>query len=589
MKNISTSWFVSQPDYNQIDIINGSSADEEYETNQNVIDDSSDFESDSSDIRFHTNDEKLMHESNFNDRSYLKTQNSKCSTLADDLELLTTLHYNSVHRMQMSEKLASQARSSMKYQYFSDSDDIPSQCQVESTSTDTKTETENKSTTNTTTKDDQLNHVFLNFDYIPPISQKRYEELNSRNTHKRETPPEIVAMKKTKVRMPADYMEFNERRHPKPKPTNTKTITSTKQTKPKHKQFTPSTQPIRQRPKVPIETKPKFKPYKYKEIKDNPPEFLSRPKQEHERTPAKTQQTFYKERKIRKMPSTPIQPIAHVEKKVIPNNAPNCVKHPEMYQHKKETPNNSTITFTFNSTTEQQLTDRKSCLTYLNEQLQNSQEVTEFKAPNNDFEFSSTFNNDYEDDESTNFSIPDEFLTETEGEIGYTTKRKTYFDPHETKAVKMRNQHIKQKLALREMQKEIEEKEEDERKWKQKEISKAMTPILRKLEQKVQIEKEDIEERKRREYAEEQEKLAEYYARLRNTVERTGFLVNREEKILERKGKENAKKKQEKLMEKKKQSEKTIARERANKRHMIIWSANPLTAADEAFLDETEE
>ena len=58
--------------------------------------------------------------------------------------------------------------------------------------------------------------------------------------------------------------------------------------------------------------------------------------------------------------------------------------------------------------------------------------------------------------------------------------------------------------------------------------------------------------------------------------------------MLKRKGRENAKKKQEKLMEQRKQSEKTIAHDRANKSHLIIWSANPLTAANKAFLAETE-
>ncbi|KAK8889988.1 hypothetical protein M9Y10_034745 [Tritrichomonas musculus] len=620
----STPWFVCNPEYNKIDIPD----DDDIEIHQQAID-TSDSRSTASDVEFSVNSDKVSNTGEIIDdipvdttkeeEIVQPTQNVTLDTptngLTEDLELLSTIHFESSKRVQRTEALAQQQRSNVKYTYFSTSDDeneIPSQLQVEP---ENENETENKNnlsnsvkkskTSNFTSPVDALSYKFKNYDYIQPISIKKYEELNSMKPI-RNPPQEVIKLTRTKVKLPADYMEFNERRRKKDRSQGPTLMSGTSQVKSELTKTKKNTseqifENYKKRspppPHDPTQERPYFQSYDWKSIENNEPTFVKRPKIDRKQLRKKVEsQPLYKERKVKHLPQPEPVPIPHVEKKKIKNVAPTCVKHPEIYTKEyreqkrleealKNPPSNSTEVKLEeeDQNEEEKITlpddkkEKRKCL----KQILEETEVEEWKIieptqtlPPDDFV------NDNEGDEEVNniaedidLGIPEEYLvSDDEPDVNNFVKPKpVYFDPHETKAVRLRNQTIKQKLALRKMQLHLEEEEDDERELKRKIVSREIAPSLKKLEMMSQFRPDDLEDKIRRKEKDNNERAVEPLCAAIRSAKNTQFIVERENKKVQLRSEKNAKKHQNDEKVKRKEEEKLKLKGAKKKKFLDLW------------------
>ncbi|OHT07975.1 hypothetical protein TRFO_23675 [Tritrichomonas foetus] len=649
LSQTSTSWFVCNPEFNKLDIPD----DDALEIHQTAID-TSDSPSTAEDVEFSVDSEKLSSDSNESidddyptspSKSMQSTNTAKSgfaisgktfestlnSGMTNDLELLSTIHYESSKRVKRTEEIGQSQRSQYKYTYFStsesDEDSRPSQHQVvkskRNESLNFSSDDENYYERENSSENDEicdnennnenmrnlkrfqkkqdlfdrikagekiepseiLKYKFKNYNRIKPISSKRYDELNSKNSAPREPPPEIIKMKSTKVRMPADYMEFNERRHPKKHRDKPTLMSGTKQIKPdlsKSKSLKKSDKQIFEnyrkrsppKPHDSTQDRPDFISYKWKKIPNKAPNFVNRPpevKIDKEKIPQP--HIMYKERKIKHMPHPEPEPIQRVHKYKIPNKAPSCVRHPEKYAKKPRAqtvnPNmmyeGGSVTSSGSEEKYEIPNDRKSRRKHLKELLEEN-EVAEWEireAPKS--ESSDDF------DDANDFTIPDEFLTNEDEGNDFVKAKPVYYDPHETKAVRLRNQSIKQKLAIKDLQKHLEEEDEDEREWKRKKVSREIAPALKKLEAMSAFQPEDINVKIRRKEQDNNDRAVEPLCAAIRSAKNTEFIVQRETKINNVISEKNGKKHQKEERRIRDEEEKLKMRSTRNKQLLQLW------------------
>jgi hypothetical protein len=242
------------------------------------------------------------------------------------------------------------------------------------------------------------------------------------------------------------------------------------------------------------------------------------------------------------MPHPEPIPIVWEEKGVrIEDNAPGCVKHPERYDHenirarvkaKMPRPADASVIEDMEVVEreeEPELTlpdSPKARQKYLAELLEQNA-VAEWECP----KAPSVASSDPDEDE---FRIPEEALTESEGGDVPPRIRKTYYDPHETRAARLRNQVVKQKLALREARLQLEEEDENERDIRRRIVSKQMQPTLKLLEAKSTVHlKDPVEERRKWEERNQADAVMPLKSAIRSAV-RTDPMVGRELRVLEK-------------------------------------------------------
>lgn len=628
----STPWFVCNPEYNKIDIPD----EDDVEIHQKAIDES-DSPSTASDVEFSVNSEKVVNESDQDDdeiptdqtkeeQLVQPTQTVSIDTtngLTEDLELLSTIHFESSKRVQRTETLAQQQRSSVKYTYFSttdDEDEIPSQLQVQTDENENDNNPKNSSqqkskTTIFTSPIDALSYKFKNYDYIQPISIQKYEELNSIKVV-RNPPQEVIRLTRTKVKMPADYMEFNERRRKKDRNTGPTLMSGTSQVKSeltKTKKKTTNDQIFENykkrcppTPHDPTQERPQFENYDWKSIQNNEPTFVKRPKVDRAKMRVKTEtKPMYKERKVKQMPHQEPIPIPHVAKSKIRNKAPTCANYPDYYiqlreqrriqRETEELQKRNTIVITEeeedNDFDEEKISlpndieiKKQTLKKFLEESEAEEWQIKKpvKKSPEKEDSVSVDDNDNGEeikfeepimDDEKNDFAIDDDYLTsESDEEMKNLVKPKpVYFDPHETKAVRLRNQTIKQKLALRKMQLHLEEEEDDERELKRKIVAREIAPALKKLEMMSQFRPDDLEEKIRRKEKDNNDRAVEPLQAAIRSAKNTQFIVERENKKVQLRSEKNGIKHQKEDRIRRDEDEKLKMRSQRKKKFLDLW------------------
>lgn len=584
LSTTSTPWFVCNPEYNRIDISDND--DDGYEIHQQAIDVSTDSQSEGEKVEFSIDSDKELNNNDYTD--YTKQDETQpkpitfneSSNLTADLDILSSIHFQSSKRVERTEKEGQNKRSSIKYTYFSTSDDddeIPSQIPVETNETETKVQTK-KSSDNKKNKTfdiispiDGLTYTFKNYNNPKPITQAKYEQLNQKficlSGKNADAVYPSLPSKKVKVPVSPDYMT-HPKKPKKKKEKNEKNEEKQDQTQENVNPYTVlKTTKCRSRQKEwvdPSQLKPAFEPYKWDEIPDNPPKFLERPPVDKEQLPEEFRekvkkqtpsQTYQPKTFKRHVPPTPApEPIRHVVKKAIPNQAPLFYRKPELYskeyraeiRRQKELKKAQTMNDAFNmkETQDAQIEeeeyddepipeDKKGQREYLKAKLEETDiQEWEMRSPAKHLSDEDEFV--VENDDGVNdYAIPDELLTDDDEDNvnDFVKPKPVYFDPHETRAVKLRNQTIKQRLALKKMQEKIKEEEDERREMERKAVSQKLKPTLRELA-RMAPPSTTVEERIKREHETNRKNLRDLQEKCLSAKHK-GFIIEREQRELQ--------------------------------------------------------
>jgi type IV secretory pathway VirB10-like protein len=164
-------------------------------------------------------------------------------------------------------------------------------------------------------------------------------------------------------------------------------------------------------------------------------------------------------------------------------------------------------------------------------------------------------------DEEDAFEIPEDQLTDTDEATHEIRVRPAYYDPHETRAVRLRNQMVRQRLALKEARLRQEEEDEDERVRKRRHTEKEIAPTLRHVEAISEVKKT-------------KKKCVDNPEPICNALrgaEHTDFMIRREMRRNDRQSEVNGRMKEEKRQQAK-ESDRAIARGEKNDELMRLWN-----------------
>lgn len=506
-------------------------------------------------------------------------------TLQSRLDYLASTHKIVAKESEKRDAESSLRVNSKLYTYFDENEEVP----VEDTLETVKTE-ESAGT---------YRPLFLKrpIDYVPPISNAAYDHLNSvkngvpsgyksGRVQMKEKEENEKKMKEKKIKSPPKYLK---------------------------KDFEPQVQPVR-RLYVPNEPHNYIK-YSPKKLTNNAPSFVGREKVKVEKDPppakiiggketyTKDLEMFVKKHSGAGASSTQYQ--TEKRSKYVPQKIkcqpPKGIaeKNPELYLGKKTEILNPELEVVYDPGTvyfpeqdERAKKTRKPTMREVETALQEKIEgglVTEWdemlpkkqEAP--DSLFSSSTDSDYSGSEavrngslSSDFEFNESMITDDINEATAALKlrnKRTYIDPHETEASKLRNAAIKQKLALKEQIRRQEEEEENERDLRMKFVSARIAPTIRKMAREVELQPKDISDVIRRNKEEERERVEAIDRRIRQ-VKKTDFIAHREDKKLKKKNKENRKMKQ-MWSERKELPSHYAKRKEKNEQLRKLWNPDP--------------
>lgn len=514
--------------------------------------------------------------------------------LQTELDYLVTTHVISNKKQVENTKNSNLRISQAKYTYFDPPEPDRSFVDTGSqSSTMTKVESKEISITNPNISTSEiLKFKYKNYDYVPPIDQKAYDHLNytqnglppgfksSRSLNKEIQEAKEARRRERKVENPFKKAEVTRKLDIK----DYDRLNYTKDGLPPKFKASKKVIEIREkRLKEPLS-------YKFAEIKDNPPQFLSRPKQlPKPKSPPKpktaknpyyetTQKTRDKRSKSVEEEEKPLK----YEWKKIPNNTPKGMKMraPEIYtkngkekmmkerekQRIEKIAQESLLKEIPYEPTEQETEAALS--KYLDEGHVREWEDTHPKVTPVPVSSSSS------DSQSSDFEFSDSMMVENEDEaMEKIPGRKPYVDPHETEAARLRNQAIKQKLALRKAQEKANEYDEFERNVRNRVTAARVAATIRKLEAEVQIEKKDPKEALKDSLEEEMKRRKTIEEKIRN-ARNTEFIAKRTDRKAKAMGEKNRQRK-EKLAAMSVVPEYTERRKKKNEELLMLWDPNP--------------
>ena len=580
MEATSSAWFTSQPEYNTITILDGDSIDSDDDVpRQQAIDSTSDSESDDNGKGF-TLSKSVDLDKSFEELHVGDTVTVIDTTaLARNLDLVVEIHEDNRERERT---LSSLSKRSAKYTYFSTSDsddDIPRRAKVEEKRSARKSPRSPSPRQMSTF--DALAKKLHKMNHIPQITDSSYQHLNEHHPYVDGAEPPLFSPPSTISMSKGHTLPENKR-------DRTMKVTLTKKDRERMEQ---SRKALMNRPvRDPTQEKPPPITYKFKKIPDNPPSFFGREKVVYERKPRKEQTApMWRERRVRRMPDPVVEKIPEVNKKKVGNHAPSCMKNPEQYERAKikervaqkypslapPPPVSAEIDvdgfrddISEGSAVSDFPRDRKSMKQQLSEMLEENSDIEEWEVPEVK-KYVESDQSDFNDEDD--FAIGEEFLTDNEDDIGLIRPKPRYYDPHETRAVKLRNQCVKQRLALKETQRRLEEEDEDEREWKRKRTAKQIAPALRQLEAMSTFRKEDINEKRKRKDRDNMDRAVAPLCSAIRSAENTDFMVNRETKIVQRRSELNARKHEQRERELRREEEVRKIRGQKKKRLMQLW------------------
>ena len=147
--------------------------------------------------------------------------------------------------------------------------------------------------------------------------------------------------------------------------------------------------------------------------------------------------------------------------------------------------------------------------------------------------------------------------------------KKMFFEPAETQASRLRNQRIKQKLAIKHEQERILDEAENERIRRQQQVALQLEPELLRLEQ---ISKERQGKKKKIQGRSNDSKAVESIQNALENVKNTEVLLRRSDRSLILKDVNNKKLKERREKEKMDEYRMLEKRKTANERIMKMWS-----------------
>ena len=575
MEATSSAWFTSQPEYNTITIRDDDSIDSEDDApRQQAIDTTSESESGDETKGFTLNKSvDSVEEGRVADTVTL----IDTTALARNLDLVVEMHEENTARENTLKVLT---KRSAKYTYFSTSDsddeDIPRRQKVEERR---KSPTSPRAARQMSTFD-ALTKKLQKMNHIPQITDSSYQHLNEHHPYVDGAEPPLFS--------PPSTISYS-RGHTLPDNKRDRTMKVTL-TKKDRERLEESRKALMNRPvRDPTQEKPPPITYKFKKIPDNPPSFCSREKVVHERKPREEQTApMWRERKVRRMPEPVIEKIPEVRRKKVGNHAPSCMKNPEQYERsmikQKVAMKYPSLVRPPQAHTMSEIDDmrddvsdvsgtefprdRKSMKQQLAEMLEENSDVEEWEVPVVR-KYVDSDHSDFNDEDD--FTIAEEFLTDNEDNVDLIRPKPRYYDPHETRAVKLRNQCVKQRLALKETQRRLEEEDEDEREWKRKKTAKEIAPALRQLEAMSNFRKEDINEKRKRKDRDNMDRAVAPLCSAIRSAENTDFMVNRENKIVQRRSELNGRRHEQRERELRREEEVRKIRGQKKKRLMQLW------------------
>lgn len=429
-----------------------------------------------------------------------------------------------------------------------------------------------------------LRFKYKNYDYVPPIDGKTYDHLNYTQNG---VPPQFKASRT----LTKETKEAKQKKYPLWKDENVKKLevkhydrlNYTKDGLPE--KFKASRKIIAKREKRLKEPLS----YKFSEIKDNPPQFLSRLKQlPNPKSPPKPPQekqanTQYKTSfKHHRSKSLETELPKKYEWKKIPNNTPRGMKlrAPEIYtkngkekmmkeREKRRIEQLAQETIYEEPPREPTLAETETALQkLLDEGNVREWEETHPKITPVPLTSSSSLSED------SDFSFSDSMMVENEDEaMEKIPGRKPYVDPHETEAARLRNQAIRQKLALRAAQERYNEEEDFERNVKNRVTAARVAATIRKLEADVQIVKKDPKEALQASMEDEMKRRREIEEKVRN-AKNTEFIAKRTDRRAKIVGERNRRMKEKRAAESQ-IPDVTQRRKKKNEELLRLWDPNP--------------
>lgn len=608
MNATSTAYFISQPgiDFVIHDTSSEYDSDSEHEINQQAIDQFSDNKSEGSENSDALQESTLSQvvESDFESDPEKTLGKQSIFSLANDIDFLVSTHQTSKKRSQEIDKLGKTRRKDVPYTYFHsdedeevDEDDIPSQSHV----TDEKN--------SGPSIDDILNSKLFSKSQrpIPEISYERFKQLNG--IQKTQLPKEEKLKMIPKIK-PRDFDRFNEIRHPSSKSKKPTSMSGTQLKPVERYELTNKTEEkpppnlqiykTKVTPKDPTQERIEPVYWDSRPVPNNPPSFYNRGPVEFDKSKYQTSKPLYKERKIKHIPVPEPEPIVHTGKNKIGNFAPTCVKHPEKYDRimrkrikeeeerkkkiKQLEAQGQTVDY-INDEENLEETDKSSQKNVVSlppdksirkKHLQNmlsEADTDEWELPKSrNYEPSvSSEATDFLNDDTDDFLIGEEYLTDTEKPMEDPKIRPVHYDPHETHAVKVRNQYIRQKLALKKAKQHLEEEDDDDREMKRRKVSREITPALKRLEMMSNFHKADIEEKRKQKAEDNKNRAIEPLCAAIRSAENTKFMLRRDIPTYEKQSERNAKRKKKIEKQKHDEEEKRMIRAKKKERMMELW------------------
>jgi hypothetical protein len=305
------------------------------------------------------------------------------------------------------------------------------------------------------------------------------------------------------------------------------------------------------------EVKPQFVEYEWAKIRNLQPQFVMRGPVVRERPPKELPR--WKERKIRHMESPEPIPIDHTTKGRIPDAAPGLSKHPERYNRdvirdkmRRRYPSlyEAPPPVMAEGEVEVAASEEKRTREYLEARLQDDDPL-EWPTPVPPAVV-------VEEEEA--FEIPEDQLTDTDEATHEIRIKPAYYDPHETRAVRLRNQMVRQRCALKDARLRQEEEDEDERLRKRRHTAKQIAPTLRHLEaiSEVKVEKRTCAD------------ASDAIGKALRGAEDNDFMIRREMRRNDRQSDMQGKKKE--RGQETRESDRAVARGETNRRLMELWN-----------------
>jgi hypothetical protein len=490
--------------------------------------------------------------------------------LAGTLEELSKLHCESAIRVEQTVNLADAQCASARFPYFP-----PPQSGSESGEEEEEEVVEQPPVGTRDSLMSYLTHKFMRYDHIPPISAARLDQLNARVRPDPHAVPESVRkVTRGKARLPADYLEFNQRRQ-KRGPGGPTTMSGTTPV-PKLPKTAGSSPPQRPPPRarraVLVDEVQRLPDWRPQPIPDAKPSFVGRVVEEKERPPGRP--INWRHHKLRIPPKEPPEPIPSVPKELPRPQLAEFQRFPARrtreYIHEvvrqRIGPSEEVGPVEeedFGEIVEAEETPpRGGGKRRQLEELLAEGEIAEWEPPKAREPLVVS-----DDDE---FVIPDECLTDSEGEE-FIRPKPAYYDPHETKAAKLRNQAVRQRLALKEAKEKLEAQEQRARERHRRKVGERMKPTLDHLEKEVELKKPDVDQLRRDKDEQNQRDAVEPICSAIRSAVNTDFIVSRQMGVNAVVSERNRERKDEKGREERDEQAKLAARGRKKRRNMALY------------------